>query len=160
MSKIELNKINRNSRDWEEVFKCIDDNFSNLKKYCEGLGTQRYVDKFQSTKGQTEFFLSQAYSTRTNSLAVYRNGIRQWSPDDFIELSNSSFKFTEPCEAHEVIVVAYTGISNEFDPSNLQGIVSKQLETMSANFIAQIAEALAKNSTFIDSVAKSVKAKG
>lgn len=160
MSEIELNKINRNSKDWEEVFKCIDDNFKNLKDYCEKLGMQRYVDKFQSTKGQTEFLLSQSYSTRSNSLAVYRNGIRQWSPDDFIELSNNSFKFTEPCEAHEVIVVAYTGISTEFDPSNIQGIVSKQLETMSANFVAQVAEVLAKHSPFIDSVAKSVKAKG
>lgn len=160
MSKIELNKINRNSRDWEEVFKCIDDNFSNLKKYCEGLGTQRYVDRFQSTKGQTEFFLSQAYSTRTNSLAVYRNGIRQWSPDDFIELSNSSFKFTEPCEAHEVIVVAYTGISNEFDPSNIQGILSKQLDNMKDDLLAQIGEALTRDSRFIESLARAIKAKG
>ena len=160
MSEIELNKINRNSRDWEEVFKCIDDNFTNLKSYCEGLGTQRYVDKFQSTKGQTEFFLSQAYSTKTNSLAVYRNGIRQWSPDDFIESSSSSFKFTEPCEAHEVVVVAYTGISNEFNPSNIQGILSKQLDTMRDDMVAQIANALSSNSQFIDSLARAIKAKG
>ena len=160
MSKIELTKINRNSKDWEEVFKCIDDNFKQLKEYCEKLGTQRYVDQFQSTKGQTEFFLSQSYSTRSNALAVYRNGIRQWSPDDFIELSSSSFKFTEPCEAHEVIVVAYTGISTEFDPSNIQGIVSQQLDTMRSNFIAQISNALSTNTAFIDSVARSVKAKG
>lgn len=125
---MELPKINRNSRDWEEVFSHIDSNFEKLKTYADSLGRTTYQEKFNATEGQTDFNLSHSYNTRTNSIEVYRNGIRQWLPNDFTETSNSSIRLSDPCSAHDVIRVQYVEYFSTLDSNELSKQVANKLD--------------------------------
>ena len=142
---LEIPKIDRNSDTWENVFSRIDENFVLLKEYVESLGTTIHKEVLSVTNNQKVFYLSHKYSTRTNSLAVYRNGVRQWSPEDYTESSDNSFTFDEPCSAKESVVVLYNELYDLADKTNIGPTVDKIIKNMYPNILDDLSKSLIKS---------------
>lgn len=106
MSDFQFDKLDKNL-DWKGIFDQIDNNFIKVAEYLTSIGNRVSIESFEATADQTEFTLSGQYNTARNCLAIYKNGVRQWINDNFIETSSSSFSMVDPCREGDKIVAVY-----------------------------------------------------
>lgn len=106
MADFKFDKLDENL-DWKGIFQQLDDNFDKVAEYLSSIGNRVSIQHFLASEGQTTFELSTQYNTKRNCLAVYKNGVRQWLGDSFIEVNSSTFQMTVPCEESDEIVAVY-----------------------------------------------------
>jgi hypothetical protein len=69
------------------------------------------LEKFTASVGQTDFALSTTtYEPGSNNLAVFVNGVRKFTPDDFTETSPTTFSFVSPLTGGEKVWI----VTNEY----------------------------------------------
>lgn len=106
LEDIKFEDIPRNLQ-WRDVFDTIDENFHKVSGYFKTIGSKIRIDTFTALEGQDTFVLSTEYTTRNNSIEVYRNGVRQFLNTGFKEASNKSFSLTSPCRRGEIVIAIY-----------------------------------------------------
>lgn len=88
--------------------------YSQMQAYVDGKSSgliRQTIQSFTATAGQTVFVLTDfTYSPNTGNLAVYRNGIRQFSPTNYVETNSSTITFGAGVSLNDKIQV----VSNEF----------------------------------------------
>lgn len=101
-----LEHIDRQGR-WKTVFDRIDANFDAIIEYLRTIGARIRIETFTAIKNQTEFHLTNKYSTMRNSLAVYLNGARQFLGTGFNETSPTTFELVQPCQRGDEVKAVY-----------------------------------------------------
>lgn len=109
-NKYQLEHINRKQSRWGEVFDTIDSNFDKIDRFLADICTRVHVCHVVADADQVDFTVDDPYMTDTNSLAVYRNGVRQFLGIDFDETDIRTFRMRVPCDVGDRIVAVY----NEF----------------------------------------------
>lgn len=106
MINFEFEKLDKNL-DWKGIFEQLDNNFEKVAEYLASIGNRVQIESFVASANQVNFDLSTQYNTKRNCLAVYKNGVRQWLGDSFVEINSHSFQMTVPCEEGDEIVAVY-----------------------------------------------------
>ena len=106
MSEFPFEKIDKN-KDWQGIFAQLDANFEKVTEYLSTIGNRVSIESFEANANQADFSLAGQYNTTRNCLAIYKNGVRQWLGENFIETSSSSFSMIDPCREGDKIVAVY-----------------------------------------------------
>ena len=132
VDNIVLNKLDRITS-WDRLFASIDTNFEAIIDFLKGSnGIVTDIIRFTPTQGQSVFRLESPYVVGVNSLAVYRNKIRQWLTEDYLETSSFEFTLTKPCADTEDIVAVVSklgGIGTKVSAA-VESFVAEERQTI------------------------------
>lgn len=91
MALQELKKLDLATSDFKTLFSQINDNFDKLKDYLVTLGDKILTESFSNSTDSIITF-SNIYTPGKHNLLVFYNGVIQWSPDNYEELSSNSIR--------------------------------------------------------------------
>ena len=91
MAMQELQKLDPATSDFRTLFSQINDNFTKVKDYLSTLGDKILMESFTDSDSDIVTF-SNSYTPGKHNLLVFYNGIPQWAPDNYTELSRNSIR--------------------------------------------------------------------
>ncbi len=91
MALQELKKLDPATSDFKTLFSQINDNFNKLKDYLATLGDKILIESFSGSTDSIITF-SNIYTPGKHNLLVFYNGVIQWSPDNYEEVSSNSIR--------------------------------------------------------------------
>lgn len=91
MALQELKKLDPATSDFKTLFSQINDNFDKLKDYLATLGDKILTESFSGSTDSIITF-SNIYTPSKHNLLVFYNGVIQWSPDNYEEVSSNSIR--------------------------------------------------------------------
>lgn len=91
MALQELKKLDPATSDFKTLFSQINDNFDKLKDYLSTLGDKILTESFSDSTDSIITF-SNIYTPGKHNLLVFYNGVIQWSPDNYEEVSSNSIR--------------------------------------------------------------------
>ena len=91
MALQELKKLDTATSDFKTLFSQINDNFDKLKDYLVNLGDKILTESFSNSTDSIITF-SNIYTPGKHNLLVFYNGVIQWSPDNYEEVSSNSIR--------------------------------------------------------------------
>ena len=128
--KYNLEHIGRAQSRWRDVFDTIDENFDKIDEFLCDIATRIHVTHIIADAEQTDFTLDDAYMTDANSLAVYKNGVRQFVHVDYEETDIREFSMNDPCEAGDRIDVVYNEFYLPEDTSSIEVQIFNALQSL------------------------------
>lgn len=101
--------------------------YAHLGEQLYGM-SQPFHQEVTATAGQQLFTVSKPFTTGTNQLKVFVNGILQKAGDvgGYIELNNTTIMFTEPLTEGDIVVFRVEGAGSGFVPVNTGTLLSSQ----------------------------------
>ena len=91
MAMQELQKLDPATSDFRTLFSQINDNFTKVKDYLSTLGDKILMESFTDSDSDIVTF-SNSYTPGKHNLLVFYNGVPQWAPDNYTELSRNSIR--------------------------------------------------------------------
>lgn len=88
----------------------------------------RHIDTFIATDGQTLFNLTHSYNPFQNRLDVEVGGVQQYTPDNFIETSTTSFTLVDGAPGGITVVAIYYGEAQPLG-TDLEKVVNGLINT-------------------------------
>lgn len=128
--KYGLEHIGRAQSRWKDVFDTIDTNFDKIDEFLCDIATRIHVTHIIADGEQRDFTLDDVYMTDTNSLAIYKNGVRQFVDTDYIETDLNSFRMNEPCDAGDKIDAVYNEFYLPEDTSSMEVQIFNSLNSL------------------------------
>ena len=128
--KYNLEHIGRAQSRWRDVFDTIDENFDKIDEFLCDIATRIHVTHIIADAEQTDFTLDDAYMTDTNSLAVYKNGVRQFVHVDYEETDIRAFRMNEPCDAGDKLDCVYNEFYLPEDTSSIEVQIFNALQSL------------------------------
>ena len=99
------------SNSWDMLFSSMNANFEGINRFLSSTSDLvTAIERFKPARNQTVFTLQSQYIMNTNSLAVYRNGVRLWNNIGFSETSTNSFEMIEPTNPDDYIVAVVSSL--------------------------------------------------
>ena len=118
ISKNDIQKVDMSKDTWEKIFQKYEANFDLIVEEIINSGSRTKMETLTVEEGQTEFYLTKGkFRTKTNSLIVFLNGVRQFVGEGFNETSDTSFAMAEPCREGDIVKAIYTEYYNLDDIS-------------------------------------------
>ena len=118
--KYQLSDIVPAQKRWKDIFNLLNENFDKIDQYLTDISTRVHVTHLVATSDQREFVLDEVYLTDSNSLAVYKNGVRQYLDVDYDEVNPQTFRMNDPCENGDKIDCVYNEFYLPTDTSSLE----------------------------------------
>lgn len=128
--KYRLDHLGRAQSRWGDIFDTIDSNFDKIDGFLSDISTRVHVTHLVADEDQTDFTLDDVYLTDSNSLAVYKNGVRQFLGEDFRETGPQTFTMMEPCETGDKVVAVYNEFYLPDDTSSLEVQIYEALTSL------------------------------
>ena len=128
--KYSLEHIGRAQSRWRDVFDTIDENFDKIDEFLCDIATRIHVTHIIADTDQRDFTLDDVYMTDTNSLAIYKNGVRQFIHVDYEETDIREFRMNEPCEAGDKIDAVYNEFYLPDDTSSIEVQIFNALKSL------------------------------
>ena len=128
--KYNLEHIGRAQSRWRDVFDTIDSNFDKIDEFLCDIATRIHVTHIIADADQSDFTLDDVYMTDTNSLAIYKNGVRQFIHIDYEETDIRSFRMNSPCDAGDKIDAVYNEFYLPEDTSSIEVQIFNALQSL------------------------------
>ena len=128
--KYNLEHIGRAQSRWRDVFDTIDENFDKIDEFLCDIATRIHVTHIIADADQRDFTLDDAYMTDANSLAIYKNGVRQFVHVDYEETDIREFRMNDPCEAGDKIDAVYNEFYLPEDNSSIEVQIFNALQSL------------------------------
>ena len=118
--KYQLSDIVPAQKRWRDIFNLLNNNFDKIDQYLTDISTRVHVTHLVATSDQREFVLDEVYLTDSNSLVVYKNGVRQYRDVDYEEVNPQTFRMNDPCENGDRIDCVYNEFYLPTDTSSIE----------------------------------------